>query len=180
MLVSLLTWAIFGFFVIAWSFVLVPPAARLLRGVIRPSDTIGSFQQKMSLLGGSSPAGIAPGPTSVETPNGPVLDLRAHRVQRGSTERSAAARSAAQRRASRKRRRDIFTGLLGATGVSLVMALAVGGAMWLAFVAYTALLWQLQQSVLERTHKVAYLHDEAHGSRPEQVRALQRAGSGGR
>ncbi|MFP4512541.1 MAG: hypothetical protein ACLFRV_06300 [Acidimicrobiales bacterium] len=173
--------ALLVFCLIAWGFVLVPPAVRLLNGVVRPSDSISSFRNKMSVLAGSTPstlrgAGVAPAsagsragaPAEAEVegfdidlrdgPEHQVLDLAAHR--RGRPNGAEVAR----RRAAKRRRRNIFTGLLAALPVTFLLAVVVGGPAWVlfmltmvAFATYTALLWQMQQAALERARKVAFL-----------------------
>ncbi|MGY6501577.1 MAG: hypothetical protein ACXIVQ_11915 [Acidimicrobiales bacterium] len=147
--------ALLVFCLIAWGFVLVPPAVRLLSGVVRPSDSIGSFRAKMTVLGGTPP--MNPTGDIVRRERG-VLDLTERRSSRVSAE------SAAQRRAAKARRRQIFTGLLGATPVTFLAAVVVGGPAWVlfaltlfSFAGYTALLWQMQQAALERSRKVAFL-----------------------
>jgi hypothetical protein len=149
------------FCLIAWGFVLVPPAVRLLSGVIRPSDSIGTFRNKMAVLAGTSPVGFAPAgvPTATSEANEAnrqVLDLSAHR--RAHNARSDSAR----RRAARQRRRQVFITLLSSVPVTFLLGVAVGGPAWMifllslaAFAGYTALLWQMQQATLERTRKVA-------------------------
>jgi hypothetical protein len=161
--------ALLVFCLIAWGFVLVPPAVRLLSGVIRPSDSIGSFRTKMAVLAGSTPSShllgpVAP-PAGVPVADGTppttprqVLDLAERR-------RTHAHRNdAARRRAATARRRTIFTGLLASVPVTFLLAVVVGGPGWtlftlslLAFAGYTALLWQMQQAALERRRKVAVL-----------------------
>lgn len=153
--------ALLGFCLIAWGFVLVPPAVRLLSGVIRPSDSIGNFRNKMAVLAGSTPSSYLQGPAPAPIgshPDHQVVDLTAHR-------RSQANRAdSSRRRAARARRRQIFTGLLAAIPVTAVLALLAGGAAWIlfalsvvAFGGYTALLWQMQQNAAERRRKVAVL-----------------------
>jgi hypothetical protein len=163
--------ALLVFCLIAWGFVLVPPAVRLLSGVIRPSDSIGSFRNKMAVLAGSTPSGYLRGPSPAPVPRRiaiettspvvrehQVLDLAAHR--RAHPNRVEIAR----RRAAKQRRRNIFTGLLASVPATFVLAVIVGGPLWLvfslsmaAFGGYTALLWQMQQTALERSRKVAFL-----------------------
>ncbi len=161
--------ALLMFCLIAWGFVLVPPAIRLLSGVIRPSDSIGSFRHKMTVLAGSTPSSYLSGSSQAvgqAAPIGPapapvpsqVLDLAERR--RVNSDRAAAAR----RRAAKARRRQIFTGLAVSVPVTFLMALVLGTVGWLlfglsilAFGGYTALLWQMQQRALERRRKVAVL-----------------------
>lgn len=156
--------------VIAWGSVLVPPVLRLVGGVGRgrSSDSIGSFRDKMSLLGGSAPMRTS---GSIDLTTRPITSSFAPVA--GSARR--------QRQAATQRRRNILTGLLLANGVTLLAALVVGGIAWAAFTvallalaAYVGLLWQMQQAALERRHKVAYLpqHDAA-----VEAPALRRVGT---
>lgn len=151
--------ALLVFCLVAWGFVLVPPAVRLLSGVIRPSDSIGSFRTKMAVLAGSTPGSYLQEPAP-QTPDRAhqVLDLAAHRRSRPNPV------DVARRRAAKARRRNIFTGLLASVPVTFLLAVVAGGPVWmlfalsmLAFGGYTALLWQMQQVALERRHKVAVL-----------------------
>jgi hypothetical protein len=136
--------------VIAWGSVLLPPVLRLFGGV-RASDSIGSFRDKMSLLGGTGP---------VRRSGGPVIDLTVRPA--GLSPAAGAARR--QRQAAKQRRRNILVGLLAASCATLLAALALGGLAWALFGvsavllgAYVALLWQMQQVAVERHRKVAYL-----------------------
>ena len=68
----------------------------------------------------------------------------------------------------RRRRRDVFVTLLGAVGVTFLLAVALGGSIWMlhlvvdvAFVAYVAMLVSLQQQSMEKQQEGA-LH-AAHG-----------------
>ncbi len=171
--------ALLGFCLIAWGFVLVPPAVRLLSGVIRPSDSIGNFRNKMAVLAGSTPSSYLQGSAPAPAPVGAgvsrqVLDLAAHR--RNQVNRADAAR----RRAARARRRNIFTGLLASVPATLLFALVLGGPAWvlfglsvLAFGGYSALLWQMQQNQLERRRKVAVLPSNLHSiSASNEVRPI--------
>lgn len=146
--------------VVAWGFVLVPPLLRMVGGVSRgrAGDSIGSFRDKMSLLGG----------TPVRPAASFDLTTRSADLGAGTARR--------QRQALKQRRRNILVGLLGAAGITLLPALLVGGIAWAAFgvtaialAAYVALLWQAQQVALERRGKVAYL--------PQQDRAVPNDGA---
>ena len=165
--------ALLGFCLIAWGFVLVPPAIRLLSGVIRPSDSIGSFRNKMAVLAGSTPSSYLNGPPGVRAPGAEaqlaatvrppqVHDLAERRRVHASRD------SSARRRAAKARRRNVFTGLLASVPVTFLLGVAAGGPAWMlfglslvAFVAYTALLMQMQQRAAERRHKVAVLPTSA-------------------
>ena len=92
---------------------------------------------------------------------------------------------AAMRRAeARRRRRDIFVTLLGAVGVSFVLAFFLGGSVWMlqllidaAFVAYVVLLVGIQQQSLERDAKVRHLPPTSARRQPAPQLAVRRYGS---
>ncbi len=173
--------ALLVFCLIAWGFVLVPPVVRLFGGVVRPTDSIGSFRNKMSVLGGSTPRSYIANPAmprpatataEVEGFGAGVVDLResgrspssGERVADLASHRRSRPADSARRREARQRRRNIFTGLLASLPVTFLLAVVVGGPTWLlftvamvAFAGYTALLWQMNQAALERSRKVVDL-----------------------
>jgi hypothetical protein len=174
--------ALLMFCLIAWGFVLVPPAVRLLSGVIRPSDSIGSFRHKMTVLAGSTPSTLLAGQGhaasgQVEVPVVQVHDLSERR--RVHADRAAAAR----RRAAKARRRQVFTGLLASVPLTFLLGVVVGGPAWVlcllsvvALGGYTALLWQMQQRALERRRKVAVLPTVAQPVATGEVRHISVVG----
>ncbi|QGG96090.1 hypothetical protein [Actinomarinicola tropica] len=154
--------------VVAWASVLLPPIARLLGGVGRPSDSVGSFRQKMSVLGGGMGRARS---------GGPALDLTSRLSAPAASMRTGVRRTST----ARQRRRQVLVGLLASTGLTALAGLVVGGIAWALFAvsvlllaAYVAMLWQMQQVALERRHKVAYLpRQEDHAEAP----ALHRVGA---
>ena len=152
-----------------WAVVLVPPALRALSRFGRSSDSVGSFRNNMTVLGGATPAGRV-GRTPLGAPAPTV----------GSRPRTRAE--------VRKRRRDVLVGLLAVSGLLLVVAVVVGGAAWMAWLVsagllagYVALLVQLKAAAAEREVKVAFLPS---GAAPDVVhledrdeRALRRVSS---
>ena len=87
-----------------------------------------------------------------------------------------------RRAEARRRRRDIFVFLLGAVGVTFVLALALGGSAWTlnfvvdaAFVVYVGLLVSMQQQTSEREVKVRYMPQASRQAEPQL--ALRRYGS---
>ena len=92
---------------------------------------------------------------------------------------------AAMRRAEvRRRRRDVFVTLLGAVGVSFLLAVVLGGSVWMlhfvidvAFVAYVAMLVSIQQQTIEREMKVRHLPPTAARRQPAPQLAMRRYGS---
>ena len=89
-----------------------------------------------------------------------------------------------RRAESRRRRRDVFVTLLGAVAVTFVLAVALGGAVWMlqiavdvAFVAYVALLVSLQQQHVEKEQKVRYMPPTASARQAQPQLAVRRYGS---
>ncbi len=143
-----------------WGFVLIPPYLQTRRES-RPSDSIASFRQQLSVLERTTPghrvAATSPASTSAAT-RSPRYDPRsnvrqlAHRSLRRSRGRPAPSHAAMRRAEVRRRRRDVFVTLLGAVGVSFLLAVVLGGSVWMlhfvidaAFVAYVAMLVSIQQ-----------------------------------
>ena len=149
---------------VIWAAVLVPPWLQNRREN-RPSDSIASFRQQLSVLQRATPGHPGTNP----------------RVARFAGDVAVAARHAAMRRAEiRKRRRDVFLTLLGAAAVTLPMAVVLGGPVWMLHLAvdalllgYVAMLIQLQQRAAEREVKVRYLAKPARA--PEPALLLRRS-----
>jgi hypothetical protein len=147
-----------------WAVVLVPPALRAASRLTRSADSIGSFNQKMSVLGGDRT----------------TLDLTGPRPVAART----AAGPPASRAAVRKRRRDVLVGLLAANGFTLLLALVAGGTMWLLWLlaagllgGYVTLLVQIRKAAAEREMKVAFLPHAPTEPELANVRPLRRVGS---
>ncbi len=171
---------------IIWVAVLVPPALRT-RAEGRPGDSISAFKRQLRVLRRTAPQSsrsAAPewmrGPSYGSRPAAPVTSLTARRAQathrppthslyspypaarHGVPTRAAAARSRTQRR-----RRDVFTALVGAAAVSLVLGLVpafrvlllVHLAVDLLLVAYVAMLIRQRSLAAEREMKVRFLPD---------------------
>ena len=179
---------------IIWVAVLVPPALRA-RAEGRPGDSVSAFRRQLTVLrrtGPHSSRSVAPdwGRSRSYASRGPapVTSLTARRAQ-ASTQRPAsrspravgASRvgvSAARSRTLR-RRRDVFTALLGAAGVSLVLGLfpafrvllLVHLAVDALLVAYVAVLIRQRSLAAEREMKVRFLPD----SRPMEPALLRRS-----
>ena len=84
----------------------------------------------------------------------------------------------------RRRRRDVFVTLLGAVAVTLLLAIALGGSIWMlqiavdvVFVAYVALLVSLQQQTIEKDQKVRYMPPAQARRQPQPQLAVRRYGS---
>lgn len=170
---------------VIWGFVLIPPYLATRRES-RPSDSIASFRQQLSTLERTTPG--APRSNLARLDVGrydiPRYDPRSnvsHLASRGRRPSPAAMRRAEARR----RRRDVFVTLLGAVGVSFVLALLLGGSVWwlhllidVAFAAYVAMLVSIQQQAAERDLKVRHLPPTAaRRPAPSAQLAVRRYGS---
>jgi hypothetical protein len=164
---------------VIWAAVLLPPWFQNRREN-RPSDSIATFRQQLSVLQRTAPGydpELARQPVSVGSA---VTSLHAHRAAVAHAQ--VAVRHAAMRRSeARKRRRDVLVTLVSASATTLGMALLLDGPVWVLHLAidalllgYLALLMQLQQRSLERESKVRYLPRRA---RPEPALLLRRSGS---
>jgi hypothetical protein len=78
----------------------------------------------------------------------------------------------------------VFVTLLGAVGVSFLLAVALGGSVWMlhlivdvAFVAYVAMLVSIQQQTAERDLKVRHLPPTAPRRQSAPQLAMRRYGS---
>ncbi len=137
-----------------WAAVLLPPYLQS-RTESRPGNSISNFQRQLSVLerrSGTSHtpvSGMRPLPSS-----GPV-------------------RAPAVRPDVKRRRRDVLTTLAGAAGSTLLMALAMGGTLWMLHLlcdvllgGYVFLLIQLNNRNMERQVKVRYLPGRAAAMEP--------------
>ena len=170
---------------VIWAAVLIPPWLRRRREG-RPAESILTFHRKLWELERTSIYSDAAYSDAVYS-DGYVDDADGNPVERGLAGRvdpvgasvaarrvggpgrgSASAPSSAQRLASRtalRRRRRIFSGLLGGLLTSLAAAALTGTAMaWsvhaaitLLFVTYIALLVRHHQRVVEQVTKVRYI-----------------------
>ena len=174
-----------------WGFVLIPPYLQTRRES-RPSDSIASFRQQLSVLERTTPGSRSSNLARLDVgrydiphhdPRSNVSQLagRSRPVQSNSRRPSAAA----MRRAEvRRRRRDVFVTLLGAVGVSFLLAVVLGGSVWMlqlaidaAFLAYVAMLVSIQQQSMERDMKVRHLPPTAARRQPAPQLAVRRYGS---
>jgi membrane protein implicated in regulation of membrane protease activity len=152
---------------VIWAAVLLPPYLQN-RSESRPADSISSFQRQLSVLERRS---VVVNPA----------------LQRSAPSRAYATRSYVPparlaRSEAKKRRRDVLFTLAGAAGVTLLMALMLGGPVWglhllcdLLLGAYVVLLAQAQQRTMERDTKVRYLPNRSNA--PEPALLLRRSGS---
>ena len=162
-----------------WAAVLVPPYLQNRRET-RPGDSIASFRTQLSVLERTTPGG--------RSSNLARLDVGRYEVPAYSpvaSRRRGAVTPVAMRRAeARRRRRDVFLTLLGAVAVTFVLALALGGSVWVlhlavdaAFGAYVLMLISIQQQTVEREEKVRYLAPNRAVARPAEQMLLRRSGS---
>jgi hypothetical protein len=163
-----------------WAAVLVPPYLQNRRET-RPGDSIASFRSQLSVLERTTPGSRS---------NVARLDVARYEVPRyapnaPNARRTGAPPVAMRRAEARRRRRDVFLTLLGAVGVTFVLAVALGGSVWMlhllvdvVFGAYVLLLISLQQQSVEREEKVRYLAPARGVARPATDQMLlRRSGS---
>ncbi|CAN5817457.1 hypothetical protein BH24ACT3_BH24ACT3_18170 [soil metagenome] len=158
-----------GLFIIVllWAVALVPPWLRSRREG-RPSDSIVSFRQQLSVLERTTPGN-----------HGAVTHLAPYRAA-GAPRSPGAHAVAKNRRMARKRRRDVLFTLVAAAGITLVLAVVLGGAVVLLHLlvdallaGYVTLLLRMQQQVVERDQKVRYLPGSS--TAPEPALLLRRS-----
>jgi hypothetical protein len=162
-----------------WAAVLVPPYLQNRRET-RPGDSIATFRTQLSVLERTTPGGRSGSLARLD-----VGRYDAPRYVPPSARRRPAGPShAAMRRAEvRRRRRDVFLTLLGAVGVTLVLAVLLGGSVWMlqlvvdvVFAGYVMMLVSLQQQTMQTEEKVRYLRPAPQRA-PEPQLLLRRSGS---
>jgi Flp pilus assembly protein TadB len=151
---------------VIWAAVLLPPYLQN-RSESRPADSISSFQRQLSVL---ERRAVVTNPTF----------QRSMSSGRSFSSQQSALRLS--RNEAKKRRRDVLFTLVGAVGLTFVMALRLGGPVWglnlvcdLLLAGYVVLLVQLQQRAMERDSKVRYLPNRS--ARAEPALLLRRSGS---
>ena len=172
-----------------WGFVLIPPYLQTRRES-RPGDSIASFRQQLSVLERTTPGGRSSNLSRLDVGRyeAPRYDPRSNVAQlagRGSHVGRPAPSQAAMRRSEvRRRRRDVFVTLLGAVGVSFLLAVALGGPIWMlhlvvdaVFVLYVAMLVSLQQQGMEQELKVRHMPPTEARRQPQPQLAMRRYGS---
>ena len=157
-----------------WGFVLIPPYLQTRRES-RPSDSIASFRQQLSVLERTTPGGRSSNLARLDVGRYeiPRYDPRSNVRQLASSGRRPTSGVALRRAEARRRRRDVFVTLLGAVGVSFLLAVVLGGSVWMlhlavdvAFAAYVWLLVTIQQQTAERETKVRHLPPTTARRRP--------------
>ena len=165
-----------------WAAVLLPPYLQNRRET-RPGDSIASFRSQLSVLERTTPGGRSSNLSRLDVGR---YDVPAYAPPAARRRPAVPASSAAMRRSeARRRRRDVFLTLLGAVCVTFLLAVALGGTVWMlhllvdvVFAGYVLLLINLQQQSVEREHKVRYIRPA-----PQQLRRapepllLRRSGS---
>ena len=164
-----------------WGSVLIPPYLQTRRES-RPGDSIASFRQQLNVLERTTPGGRKAYAESLRAI--PSRSNVAQLAGRGPQTRRPAPSQAAMRRAEiRRRRRDVFVTLLGAVGVSFLLAVALGGSVWMlqlaidaALVVYVAMLVSIQQQTTQHEQKVRQLPPTAVRRPPQPQLAIRRYG----
>jgi len=172
-----------------WGFVLIPPYLQTRRES-RPGDSIASFRQQLHVLERTTPGDRSSSVSRLDVgrhdvprsnPRSNVAQLAGRSSQ---VSRPAPSPAAVRRAESRRRRRDVFVTLLGAVVVTFLLAIALGGAVWmlhlavdLVFAAYVALLVSMQQQTAEKERKVRYMPPTPVARQPQPELAVRRYGS---
>jgi hypothetical protein len=138
-----------------WAAVLVPPLLRA-RSERIGGDSIDDFNYRLGVLGRTNGSSGADAPAAAVN-GGPVLARRQVRLA------TPVAPLSPSRAA--KRRRDVFTILMGAVAATFLFAYVGGGAfLWglnaiadVLLLAYVGLFFWVRTLALEREHKVHYL-----------------------
>ncbi len=179
---------VFVILALIWGFVLIPPYLQGRRES-RPGDSIASFRQQLNVLErttpGTRPSNLAR--LDVGRYDAPRYDGRSNVAQlasRAPGRRPTPSQAAMRRAEIRRRRRDVFLTLLGAVGVTFLLAVALGGSVWMlhllvdvVFGAYVAMLVSLQQQSAEKELKVRYMPPTAARRQPQPQLAMRRYGS---
>ncbi len=166
-----------------WAFVLIPPYLQNRRES-RPGDSIASFRQQLNVLERTTPGA----PSNLARLDVGRYDAPRHNPRSSvaplAGRRPAASPGAMRRAEVRRRRRDVFVTLLGAVAVTFLLAVALGGTIWLlhlavdvVFVAYVALLVSLQQQSTDRELKVRYMPPAQARRQAQPQLAVRRYGS---
>jgi hypothetical protein len=159
-----------------WAAVLVPPYLQNRREH-RPGDSIASFRHQLAVIERATPEGRARSTTRIDAARFDAPRYAPTRAAAyGPTQRPvspAARRPLGGPQADiRKRRKDVFLTLLGVAGVTFLLAIALGGSIWMlhlladvALIGYVGMLVRVQQLSSERDVKVRFL-DSAHQAGP--------------
>lgn len=165
-----------------WAAVLLPPYLQNRRET-RPGDSIATFRTQLSVLERTTPGGR----------NGSLSHLDVGRYDppryippaaRRVAGRPAPSQAAMRRAEVRRRRRDVFLTLLGAVAVTFLLAVVLGGSVWmlhavvdLGFLGYVGLLVSIQQQSADREEKVRYLRPAPRRTAPDPQLLLRRSGT---
>ena len=172
-----------------WAAVLLPPYLQNRRES-RPGDSIASFRNQLSVLSRTNPGGrssLGRLEAARFEPDRRAVEAYAPRptatMSRSAQGRQMPSQAGYRRAEARRRRRDVFLTLLGAVGVTFLLAVAMGGMVWMlhlaidaAFLGYVGLLVKMQQDSAEKELKVRYIAPSQHGA-PEPQLLLRRSGS---
>jgi hypothetical protein len=174
---------------VIWAAVLLPPYLQNRREH-RPGDSIASFRHQLSVLERATPEGRARSVARIDShrdwapaQSAPVQQQARYTPRAGYQRPMPRSAMAVRRSDVRRRRRDVFLTLLGAVGVTFLLAIAMGGYVWMlqlatdvVFVGFVGMLVKLQQEAAEKDIKVRFLEPATLRS-VEQQPLLRRVGS---
>jgi hypothetical protein len=170
---------------VIWLAVLLPPWLQN-RGASRSADSITTFRHQLSVLerraGSVAPHRVAAGSPNVRQMYAYGTPLRPG-VGAPSPRASVAPPPAVRMSAAdaHRRRRDIFNTLAGAALITLVLAVFIGGPVWVllgivtaVFASYALMMKRVEHQVADRASKLRYLPRRQQG-RAEPAYLLRRS-----
>ena len=165
-----------------WAAVLLPPYLQNRRET-RPGDSIATFRSQLSVLERTTPGSRSSSLSHLDVGRYDIPRYVPPAARRSS--RPAPSQVAMRRAEVRRRRRDVFLTLLGAVGVTFLLAVLLGGSVWMLhlavdamFLGYIGLLVSIQQQSADRSDKVRYLDlDAPRRTAPDPQLLLRRSGT---
>lgn len=159
---------------VIWAAVLLPPWLQS-RNDSRPADSITNFRHQLSVLERRA-GSVAPHRVAARSSNVTTMYPYGASIPRGVGAHPYVYRQSAVRMSrteARRRRRDVFNTLAGAAGLTFVLAVFIGGPVWLfhagvlaLFGAFALLLARVQRASAERETKVRYLSPRGRPAEP--------------
>ena len=167
-----------------WAAVLLPPYLQNRRET-RPGDSIAMFRTQLSVLERTTPGASRSSLARLDVGRYEPPRYVPPTARRAPSSRRTPSQAAMRRAEVRRRRRDVFLTLLGAVGVTFLLAIVFGGSVWVvhllvdvAFLGYVAMLISIQQQAMDRDDKVRYIDlDAPRRTAPEPQLLLRRSGS---
>lgn len=162
---------------VIWLAVLLPPWLQN-RGATRSADSITTFRNQLSVLERRA-GSVAPHRVAAQSPNVTTMYPYGASIRPGvgpASRRASFGPPPAVRMTAadaRRRRRDVFNTLAGAALLTFVLAVFMGGPVWilqgivvLLFATYALLMSRVQHNADDRATKVRYLPGRERAAQP--------------